>query len=393
VPVLASLGGALDVGAAFASFAHPLIFLFLAGFGLAAALARHELDAWLAERVLRWAGGAFRRSSLALFGLSAGLSMWISNTATVALLLPVALGLLGRVERTAGAATAQRATPFLLLGLAYSASVGGIATLVGSPPNAIAAAALGMGFTDWLLVGLPFAAILLVALWIALPLLTHPREVPRLEIAARDFTLDRGRRATLAIFALAMAGWLASRPLAATLGVESDLDSVIGVAALVALGVAGLVGWEDIERTTDWGVLLLFGGGLTLSRVLGETGASALLAERLADAAGVLPLPGLLLLVVFFLIFLTEVSSNTATAALFVPIFLELARSLGESPEKLVVAVAVACSCAFMLPIATPPNALVYGSGRIEQRTMVRVGLALNLAFAVAIAGLAALLP
>jgi sodium-dependent dicarboxylate transporter 2/3/5 len=392
VPVLASFGGALNVGEAFASFAHPLIFLFLAGFGLAAGLSRHGLDAWLANRVLRLVGGGFRASSFALFGVSAGLSMWISNTATVALLLPVSLGLLRQVERVADRDAAREATPFLLLGVAYSASVGGIGTLVGSPPNAIAAAALGLTFRDWLVFGMPFVAVLLPALFVALPLLARPGPVPRLRIDETPISLDAARLGTLAIFGLTVLGWLFARPLADALGIATHLDSVIGIAGVVAMATFGLVGWQDIDRTTSWGVLLLFGGGLTLSRVLEATGASAFLAGRLADLTSGLPTFGLLVIVVLFLIFLTELSSNTATAALFVPIFLDLAGELDVPPVQLVIPVAVACSCAFMLPVATPPNAIVFGSGRIEQRTMVRVGLVLNLVCTLLITGLAAIL-
>ncbi|MBW2426230.1 MAG: SLC13/DASS family transporter [Deltaproteobacteria bacterium] len=392
VPILAALGGILDVRAAFASFAHPLIFLFLGGFGLAAALSRHGLDAWLANRVLRLAGGGFLASSLALFTISAGLSMWISNTATAALLLPVALGILGQVERRADRATADRATPHLLLGVAYAASIGGIGTLVGSPPNAIAAAALDVGFTDWLALAMPFVAVLLPGLFVLLPLLTRPGLVPRVEIDRSDFRFDAGRLGALGIFALTVLCWLFSRPLADALGVGGGFDSLIAMGALVALGACGLVDWQDIERKTNWGVLILFGGGLSLSRVLQSTGASLHLAEGLADLVAGLPMLGVLTIVVLFVVFLTEVSSNTATAALFVPIFLELATRLERAPAALVVPVAVACSCAFMLPIATPPNAIVFGSGRIAQRHMIRVGLVLNLAFTAAIAGLASLL-
>lgn len=226
----------------------------------------------------------------------------------------------------------------------------------------------------------------------ALPLLARPGAVPRLDIEVRHFELDGARLATLAVFALTVGAWLFSAPLAMAIGITSGLDSVIGIGALVALAALGLVSWKDIDRTTDWGVLLLFGGGLTLSHVLGVTGASAYLAEWIAQLTAGLPVLAVVVLVVLFVIFLTEVSSNTATAALFVPIFMELATRLDMAPAQLAVPVAVACSCAFMLPIATPPNALVFGSGRIEQLTMMRVGVVLNLAFAAIIAGLASIL-
>ena len=387
VPLLATLTGVLDVRAAFASFAHPLIFLFLAGFGLAAALSARDLDRWLAEQVVRGFRGDFRRSAFGLFSVSAGLSMWVSNTATVALLLPVALGLLADVRRASGEGAATRAAPFVLLGIAYSASVGGIGTVIGSPPNAIAAAALGLSFVDWLGMALPFVAVLLPVLFLLLARLAPPGPVAPLETpAAGSFPFDRARVATLAIFGLALVGWLASRPLSAALGIEADFDTVVALAALVALVAFGLVSWKDVEHTVDWSVLLLFGGGLALSVVLGESGAGRYLAHQLSAVTQALPFFLLVASAVGFLVFLTEVSSNTATAALFVPLLLATARELGAAPAALVVPAAIACSCAFMLPVATPPNAIVFGSGRVTQRQMMRVGVVLNAVCVVVIA-------
>ncbi|MEN8161497.1 MAG: SLC13 family permease, partial [Myxococcota bacterium] len=222
VPLLAVLTGVLDVRAAFASFAHPLIFLFLAGFGLAAALSARGLDRWLAEQVVRRFRGDFRRSAFGLFAVSAGLSMWVSNTATVALLLPVALGLLAGVRHASGEEAAARAGPFVLLGVAYSASVGGIGTIIGSPPNAIAAAALGLSFVEWLTLALPFVVVLLPVLFFLLVRLAPPGAVEALATpAGGSFRFDRARVATLAVFGLALIGWLASRPLSAALGIGS----------------------------------------------------------------------------------------------------------------------------------------------------------------------------
>ncbi len=389
VPLFAIGTGVLDARAAFASFAHPLIFLFLAGFGLAAALSARGLDRWLAEQVVRGFRGDFRRSAFGLFAVSAGLSMWVSNTATVALLLPVALGLLADVRRASGEAAEARAGPFVLLGIAYSASVGGIGTVIGSPPNAIAAAALGLSFAEWLALALPFVAVLLPTLFVLLARLAPPGPVAPL--ATRDaagFHFDRARIATLAVFGLAVLGWLSSGPLSAALGIGSDFDTVVAVAALVALVALGLVRWQQVERTVDWSVLLLFGGGLTLSVVLGESGASRYLAHQLAEITAGLPFFLIIASAVLLLVFLTEVSSNTATAALFVPLLLAAARELGAAPVALVVPAAIACSCAFMLPVATPPNAIVFGSGRVRQREMMRVGLALNLVCVVSISAI-----
>ncbi len=393
VPLVASVSGVLDVRSAFAQFSHPLIFLFLAGFGLAAALSHQALDRWLAMSLVRSARGNFLASSLALFCVSAFLSMWISNTAAVALLLPVALAILASVVATAGQQAAQRTTPFVLLGVAYSASIGGIGTLIGTPPNAIAAARLGYDFADWLKIGLPTVMILLPSLFALLWLFARPRVLAPLEFETHEtFRFTRPRRMTLGVFGLAATGWLASGPLGSALGIERYVDSLVGIGALVLLVALRLVTWKNIDETADWGVLLLFGGGLTLSEVLTATGASRYLASLLTSSIGDVSPVLMTAVLVLFIIFLTEVASNTASAAVFVPIFLATGVDLGMPPEALVVPVTIACSCAFMLPVATPPNALVFATGRFPQRTMVRIGLRLNLAFAAIVTLIAALL-
>jgi sodium-dependent dicarboxylate transporter 2/3/5 len=305
----------------------------------------------------------------------------------------VALGLIADVRQGSGERAAARAAPFVLLGVAYAASVGGVGTVIGSPPNAIAAAALGLSFADWLRLALPFVAVLLPALFFVLARLAPTGPIAPLEsLASGSFSFDRARVATLGVFGLALLGWLASPALSEALGIGADFDTVVAIAALVALVALGLVRWQDVDRTVDWGVLLLFGGGLTLSVVLSESGASRLLAAQLSATTAGFPFFLLVASAVLFLVFLTELSSNTATAALFVPLLLATANELGEAPTALVVPAAIACSCAFMLPVATPPNAIVFGSGLIEQREMMRVGVVLNFVCVAGIATLAWLL-
>ncbi len=383
VPVVASLTATLDVTAAFSGFSHPLIFLFLGGFGLAASLSRQGLDRWIAGRILLVGRGRFHTTAIALFLVSAALSMWVSNTATVALLLPVAVGVLATIREREDDASFSRAAPYLLLGIAYSAGIGGMGTLIGSPPNAIAAANLKIGFSQWLAIGLPVVALLLPVLFVLLRFVTRPGNIPRFEVSARTFDFTRPRIATLAIFLAAIAAWLGGDPLARFFGIDSSFDTVVAVSALLILALARLVDWRDIESATDWGVLLLFGGGLTLSKILGVTGASAYLADRLRGFAETWPPILLIGALVLFMIFLTELSSNTASTALMVPIFAAVAADMGFPPKALVLPIALAASCAFMLPIATPPNAIVFGSGLVTQRQMMRAGLVLNLVFAV----------
>jgi sodium-dependent dicarboxylate transporter 2/3/5 len=382
VPLGAVLTGLATAPAALAPFANPVIFLFLGGFALAAALQAQGLDRALAERVLQAAGGHRTRAVLGLAALAAGLSMWISNTATVAMLLPLALGLLraedGRRERV-----------FVLLALAYSASIGGIATPVGSPPNAIAAAQAGLGFAQWLAYGLPTVALLWPLMLALLWALLRPRLAGRLATDSQPFVWTRGRRLTVAIFGLTVAGWVGGGPLAAALGLAGDTDALVALAVIAALVASGALRWQDLERGAPWGVLLLFGGGLALSAVMQSSGASRYLAESLLAALQGAPAWLLLLGVVAFVVFLTELVSNTASAALLLPVLLPMAPSLGLPAPAAAAVIAVAASCAFMLPVATPPNAIVYASEQVPQAQMMRCGFWLNLVCIAAIALLA----
>lgn len=385
IPVLATLTGLFELTAALAEFANPILYLFLGGFTLAAALHSQQLDQLLASRIIRLAGGRLWLAALLLFATSAALSMWISNTATAAMMLPLALGLTARLD-------AERERPtlvFVLLGVAYCASIGGIGTVVGSPPNAIAAAQMGMSFLDWLKFGLPVTLILLPIAIGVLYLTLRPRLNHRVELQLSDFEWTRARRLTLLIFGLTVCGWVLSQPLAALLGGIKQFDSLVALMAIVAVAVTGVASWQQIDDNTDWGVLLLFGGGLTLSALLKQSGASSWLALQLASLLANTPAWLMLLVLATFVVFLTELTSNTAVAALLIPLFAPLAESLGLSPLVVTVVIAVAASCAFMLPVATPPNAIVFASGHIRQREMVRAGLVLNIVLSLVIAALA----
>ncbi len=366
IPVVAVLSGVFKgdpttvVPQAFSGFAHHLIFLFVGGFGIAAALTRQGLNRWLANSILSLAGGRFHFTCIGLFLAAAFTSMWISNTATTALLFPVALGLLSDLEEKSGPERARQLAPFILLGLAYSASIGGLGTIIGTFPNAIAAEKLGIDFLSWLKFGIPCVAILLPSLIVILFLVLRPGRVPNLDPREEPFVFTPQRVATLGIFLLA---------------------------------TLGLVRWKDIDRTTDWGVVILFGGGLTLSKVLSLTGASAFLANHLNYLTVGWPFFLIVGAVVLFVIFLTELTSNTATTLLFVPVFYNVALGMDNvEPAMLVLPLTIAASCAFMLPIATPPNAIVFGSGRIAQRTMMRTGLVLNVSFALILTALSTVL-
>lgn len=379
VPVIAAAMGLSGLKDSLASFAAPPIFLFLGGFALASALSAQGIDRWLAARLARWGRGKFVPVCLYLFGGTALLSMWMSNTATTAMMIPLALGILNQF-RTEG--ESQKNAYFLLLGLAYSASIGGMGSIVGSPPNGIAAKALGISFSEWLKFGVPAVLVLLPVMVGVLYFLIKPSDQggAEIEVEAELFEFTTQRKITLGIFVTTALGWIFGAPLGKLLGI-SDIDTWVALTAIGLLATTKVVSWREIEDGTEWGVLLLFGGGLALSAVLGSSGASLFMARLLGGAIGEWPFWAILIGVVAFVIFLTELSSNTATAALLVPIFMVMAMEFDLASAQLVMPVALAASCAFMLPVASPPNAIAFATGMVPQRTMIRIGFVLNLVF------------
>ncbi|QDE31733.1 DASS family sodium-coupled anion symporter [Shewanella polaris] len=374
VPILGVCFGVFETKVAMTNFANPIIYLFFGGFVLAAALNHQKIDTLIAQKLLVASKGRLGVACFMLFGVTALLSMWISNTATAAMMLPLALGILSQLDKDKYHSTYL----FLLLGIAYSANIGGIGTLVGSPPNAIAAAQVGLSFSDWLEFGIPTVIILLPLMWLALYWYFKPNLAAKIEIQRESKTLTRRGKLTLLIFITTVCSWIFSVPLAKALGGIPQFDTIIALSAVVVLASLGLVSWKKIETTTDWGVLILFGGGLTLSAILKATGTSVFLAHFMTDIFGSTHMSLFVFAVVAFVVMLTEFASNTASAALLVPVFAAIAEALGLSPVMLSVMIGIAASCAFMLPVATPPNAIVYGSGFIKQSEMMRVGMIIN---------------
>lgn len=365
-------GSTLKVSLAF--FANPIIYLYFGGFALAAALSAQKLDYKIALKIISLSGGRLSVAVFLMFGVTAGLSMWFSNTATTAMMLPLALGLLSSVDAKKHA----NIYIFVLLGIAYSSSIGGMATPLGSAPNAIAQSALNMSFSDWTRVALPISLVLLVGLLGSMFLVLRPKLSQK--IKTTDITpipMTRPRVLTLCIFLGTIIAWISSKFISKTFGI-AHTDTLIALIAAVLVVVSRVVTWAQIQRGTDWGVLILFGGGLALSEILKTSGASLVLGQSLASVLHGLPIFGVILCVASFIIFLTEFSSNTASAALFVPIFASVAAEMGLPPQLLVMIIGIGASCAFMLPVATPPNAIVFGTGFIPQSQMIRVGLILN---------------
>ncbi|WP_386693387.1 MULTISPECIES: DASS family sodium-coupled anion symporter [unclassified Lonepinella] len=389
IPILAIGLGLVTTKNALVAFADPTIFLFFGGFALATALHIQKLDRLIANRIMALARGNLFVATLYLFSVTAFLSMWISNTATAAMMLPLAMGVLSQLDREREHGTYI----FVLLGIAYSASIGGMGTLVGSPPNAIVASQLHLTFADWLWYGLPVMIVLMPLMIGTLYIVFKPNLNVKFSQKFEQISMTKDRVITLLIFVVVALCWVFSSSinpmLAGLLGLEGKIasfDSVVALLAAVLIVVFNVASWKQIQDNTEWGVLMLFGGGLTLSAVLKDSGASKIMADGIVFAiqGGHYYIIGLV--VAAFIIFLTEFTSNTASAALLVPIFISIAEALGMPPIGLALIIGLGASCAFMLPVATPPNAIVFGTGEVKQSEMVRVGIILNLICVVAIA-------
>ena len=384
--------------AATSPYAHPLIFLFFGGFFLSIAMEKTNLHRRIALKALSLVGSSPGFQIAALMGVTAFLSMWMSNTATSVMMLPIGLSIIAM----ANASTQDQFGKAVLLGIAYSASIGGIATLIGTPPNALLAAYMSksygiqISFADWMILGVPLALTMLIVCWLWLTKIHFRMPVTKSgqnDIPAQLKALglmSRSQKLVLMVFALAALSWISQQWLVKWTGLPiSDTVIALCAAALLFLlpGEKGsgtaLLEWKD-SQNVPWGVLLLFGGGLSMADQIQKTGVAELLAQQLQLLDGVPPIL-LLVAVTSLIIFLTEVTSNTATAAAFLPLLGPVAVSMELSPLYLVVPAALAASFAFMLPVATPPNAIVFASGKLQIKDMVRAGLVLNLIGIVAI--------
>jgi solute carrier family 13 (sodium-dependent dicarboxylate transporter), member 2/3/5 len=392
-----------SIDGAAAPYANPLIFLFMGGFLLALAMQRWELHRRIALSVLRLAGTRPAGLVWGFMVATAVLSMWVSNTATAVMMLPIGFSVVQLVEANAarggGAPARSNFAVALVLGIAYAASIGGLATLIGTPPNALVAGFLRetygveIGFATWMMVGLPLTVVLLPLTWVLLTRLVFPvrdPEIPggRALIAGELRKLGPVARAewiVMAVFALAAGSWI-FRPLLDRAFPGLGLtDAGIAIAAALLLFAAPVdlgrgvfvLNWEWANRL-PWEVLVLFGGGLSLADALTETGVARWIGGEMA-AVGHLPTMVVVLMVVAVIIFLSELASNTATAAAFLPVVAALAVGIGENPLLLTIPAALAATCGFMLPVATPPNAIAYGTGRVTVPQMARAGWWLDL--------------
>ncbi len=406
-----------------APFANPLIYLYAGGFTIAIGMQRWGLHRRIALGIVSRIGTQPRHIILGFMLASAFMSMWVSNTATTMMMLPIAMSVVtlarmnartsrrsdtggkpATLDEPAAAGSAQGAIVFstvLMLGIAYGATVGGLGTLIGTPPNALLAGFLrenynfDIGFFQWMLVGIPLVAVGLPVTYFILTRLVFPirlktlpggRELIDSEIAELG-RMTYPEKLVAVVFVAVVVLWI-TRPLLTPYvpGLSDTSIAILGALLLFVLPVdlkrgRFVLTWREAEEL-PWGVLILFGGGLSLASAINGTGLAAWIGSGLS-AIGGWPVIGIIIVVTLVVILLTELTSNLATAAVFTPILASVAIGIGENPLLLVVPAALAASGAFMLPVATPPNAIVYGSGVVDQRDMLRAGLPLNLAFAI----------
>jgi sodium-dependent dicarboxylate transporter 2/3/5 len=387
--------GVTDSRAAFAPYADPLIFLFIGGFFIARAMTRHGLDRRMARSLtqFRLVRGSPIRIRMAFMMTAAVLSMWISNTATAAILIPILLGTLPEEDD---------ANSGSVLAIAYAASVGGMGTLIGSPPNFITVRFLQeqteiqFDFVQWMGIGMPVGFVLLVIIGFVLQWLAPPQASDTgVPLVASPWS--RGERVTAFCFGLAVVGWTVPGIMRAVGAPHAEAVAralPIGAVAILAAAPLFLIRdedektpvlpWNDAVRI-DWGLILLFGGGLSLGAQMFETGLAASISQWFLAVTGISSLWGLTAALIVFTVFFTEACSNTASSNMIVPLAIAAAVELDVSPLPPALAVGLAASCAFMLPIATGPNAVAYGTGLLELPQMIRIGFVLNIVTALAL--------
>jgi sodium-dependent dicarboxylate transporter 2/3/5 len=399
--VLFPLIGISSVREAAAPYANPVIFLLLGGFIIATALQRWQLHRRLALLILRLAGSHPHSIVGGFMSASAFLSMWISNTATTIMMLPIAISLAQVMLRGQSKEITDKFTICLLLGIAYAASIGGLGTLIGTPPNAMMAAfmtevyGINIGFAKWMTFGIPIMCLLLPLAWLLLTRLIFTFDLPHniSTVKTVDSELESmgpistpEKRTAIVFFLIALA-WVIRPALQKLPGLAELSDTTIAIAGAISLFL--IPSGDKLKRNTQlldwatamsipWGVLLLFGGGLSLAAMISSSGLAIWLGGVLSILTN-LHIFILILLIITLVVFLTELTSNTATTATLLPVVGGIATAAYIEPMLLIAPMTLAASCAFMLPVATAPNAIVFSSGRVSIPQMVKAGFCLNL--------------
>jgi len=394
-------------------FANPLIYLFMGGFIIAIAMEKSDLHKRVALNVVRLVGTSPMNIVAGFMMAAAFLSMWVSNTATALMMLPIALSVIHLVEDKQDLKEQNLQFNFslcLVLCIAYGCNIGGMGTLIGTPPNALMAGfmlenyGIEISFAQWMLVGVPLVIVSLPIVYLLLTRVLFPiklKEIPGGKELIHRQLKDIGKmsireRIVAIVFTMTAILWITQQQLVQLLPELSDtVIAIFGALLLFIIPVDFkkgdfVLGWDDAKRL-PWDILVLFGGGLSLAAAISSTGLATWMGESLR-ALDTWPVIALVLLSLTIIIFLTEVTSNTATAAAFMPILASVAIALNMDPLVLVIPAALGASCAFMLPVATPPNAIVYGSGFITMPQMAKAGFWLNILMIFVITGMMYLL-
>ncbi len=387
------------IGEATAPYANPLIFLFMGGFIIALAMQRWNLHKRIALNIVSIVGVKPSSIIIGFIIASAFLSMWVSNTATALMMLPIAISVLQFAEsrRDNGPAPVTNFEIVLVLTIAYACNIGGIGTLIGTPPNALMAAfilenyGVEISFAQWMLVGVPLVLIMLPIMYLLLSRFIFPIRIKELpggrEVILKQLrelgSMSRPEFRVAIVFASTALLWI-TRPLLVPF-FPGLSDAGIAITAGIVLFIipngdkkgGKLLLWSTL-KDLPWGILILFGGGLSLASAISSSGLAAWIGKGVSGL-GALPILLLILVVILVVIFLTEITSNTATAAAFLPILASSAIGIGQDPMLFVIPATIAASCAFMLPVATPPNAIIYGSGKVTIPQMAKAGIWLNI--------------
>ncbi|MEP6887382.1 MAG: SLC13 family permease [Nitrospirales bacterium] len=408
--VLAGLGTAKSI---FASYGHPIIFLFIGSFLIAEAMVVHGVDRKVAEWMLSlsWVGARPSRVLLTLGAVTAIMSMWMSNTAATAMMLPIGLGVLDTLRRKRADHGCYQTS--LMLMMSYAATAGGMATIVGTPPNLIGVgliaeqAGVAISFVTWMAFGLPLALVMLLCAWCLLIWLNPPHAAEAAAHAAEERSLSgtavwtQGQINACLAFGVAVVLWIVPGVLEALLGTEHRV--IVSLNAhlpneLVALLAAGLLfvlptdlragaftlNWKQASNI-NWGIILLFGGGLAFGELMSKTGLSDAIGTGFVSWFGTSDVWSLTAVAILSGVLISELASNTASAAMLIPLVIAIAQADGVSPVVPALGACLGASLGFALPVSTPPNAIVYGTGLISMRSMIRAGMIFDLIGAILI--------
>jgi sodium-dependent dicarboxylate transporter 2/3/5 len=395
--IILPLTGVFTVSQATAPYASPIIFLFMGGFLIALGLEKHGLHLRLALSLLKITGSSGNGIILGFMIASSLLSMWISNTATAVMMLPIASSVVGLLSSKQG--LNKNFALALMLSIAYSANIGGTMTLIGTPPNVVMAGYLNqllnfqMGFAEWLMIGIPTGLLLLTVTYYLLTRVLFANNIKHVEGSTELINselkklgkISREEKLVITVFLITAFGWILKPQINELIGkplLTDHITAMIGGVLMFSMPVNlkdqnFLMRWDDTSKL-PWGILLLFGGGMALANALAEVGIIEMIGEFVSSITQVQPLIFILVITLIVLL-MTEVMSNVALVTILIPVIIGVANGININPLLLIIPATLSSSCAFMMPISTPPNAIVFSSGHISMKDMMKAGTWLNL--------------